>query len=113
MYQLAEVWVKPNARSQSGTAATYLTEVTKKDNGGTQKNEAKKGKDGEKKPTRDLSKVKCYGYGKKGHLKNSPLCPKNLKKQNNQEGKEAFMNTTCCEEIEEVCMQWSGLKMKK
>jgi hypothetical protein len=66
VYRLVGVWVKPNARSKSGTAATYLMEVAEKDEGSTQKHEAKKGKDGEQKPTRDLSKVKCYGHGERG-----------------------------------------------
>jgi len=35
----------------------------------------------EKKPQRDLSEFKCYGSGKKGHLKNSSLNQKNLERQ--------------------------------
>jgi hypothetical protein len=51
-------------------------------------------------------RVKCYGCGKKGHLKNWPSCPKNIEKekQKNQEGREEFMNTTWCQEIEEESM---------
>jgi hypothetical protein len=83
-------------------AATYLMEAAKKDEIGAQKNEAKQGKESEMKPPRDISKVKCYGCRKKGHLKNSLLCPKNIEKekQMSQEGREAFMNTTWYKEIE-------------
>jgi hypothetical protein len=101
IYRLAGVWVKPNSRSESGTAATYVTEQVKKEAGAADKSNAA-GKDGDKKPTRDLSKVKCYGCGKKGHLKNSPLCPKNIEKEKkaSQEGRDAFMNATWREEME-------------
>jgi hypothetical protein len=101
IYRLAGVWVKPNSRSESGTAATYVTEQVKKEAGTADKSNAA-AKDGDKKPMRDLSKVKCNGCGKKGHLKNSPQCPKNIEKEKkaSQEGRDAFMNATWCEEME-------------
>lgn len=44
-------------------------------------------------------KVKC-NCGQKGHLKNSPLCPKNVAKEKKNQGDgDAFMNATWCEEI--------------
>jgi hypothetical protein len=59
-------------------------------------------KDGERKPTRDLSKIKCYGYSKNGHLTNSHQCLKNIEKEKKkaQEGKDAFLNATWCQEKE-------------
>jgi hypothetical protein len=44
----------------------------------------------------------AMGAEKKGHLKDSPLCPKNMEneKQKSQKGREAFMNNTWCNEIE-------------
>jgi hypothetical protein len=62
IYRLAGVWVKPTARSETGTAATYHTGGAKLEN--PQKNDEE-----DKKPKKDLSKVKCYGCGKKGHIK--------------------------------------------
>jgi uncharacterized protein (DUF2147 family) len=73
IYRLAGVWVKPTARSETGTAATYHTGAGKQER---PKDDVK----GDKKQQKDLSKVKCYGCGKKGHMKNSPLCPKNVEK---------------------------------
>jgi hypothetical protein len=101
IYRLAGVWVKPNSRSESGTAATYVTEQVKKEAVTVDKSNTA-AKDGDKKPTRDLSKVKCYGCGKKGHLKNSPLCPTSIEREKkaNQEGRDAFMNATWCEVME-------------
>jgi hypothetical protein len=64
IYCLAGVWVKPAARSETGIAAAYLTEAAKKDENGAQKNEAKQGSKGDKKPPRG-----------------SPLCPKNIEKE--------------------------------
>jgi hypothetical protein len=60
---------------------------------------------GDKKQQKDLSKVKCYGCGKKGHMKNSPMCPKNIEKAKKEKQKvggreDAFMNATWCEEFE-------------
>jgi hypothetical protein len=48
-----------------------------------------------------LSKVKCYRCGKKGHMKNLPLCPKNVEKEKKHQADGAgFMYATWCEEIE-------------
>jgi hypothetical protein len=78
-----------------------MTEQVKKEAGTADKSNAA-GKDGDKKLTRDLSKVKATAVEKKGHLKNSPLCPKNIEKEKkaSQEGRDAFMNATWCEEME-------------
>jgi hypothetical protein len=73
IYRLAGVWVKPTARSKTVTVATYHT-------GAVKKGKPKDDVEGDKKQQKDLSKVKCYGCRKKGHMKNSPLCPKNIKK---------------------------------
>jgi hypothetical protein len=95
IYRLAGVWVKPTARGETGTGVTYHTEQNK-----TQQKEDGK-TEGDNKPQKDLSKVKCYGCGKKGHMKNSPLCPKNVKKEKKRQADRAgFMNATWCEEIE-------------
>jgi hypothetical protein len=95
IYRLAGVWVKPTARGETGTGATYHTEQKK-----TQQKEDGRTEEG-KKPQKDLPKVKCYRCGKKGHMKNSPLCPKNVEKEKkHQEDGAGFMNTTWCEEIE-------------
>jgi uncharacterized protein (UPF0212 family) len=95
IYGLAGVWVKPTARAKTGTGATYHTEQKK-----TQLKEEGKTEE-DKKPQKDLSKVKCYGCGKKGHLKNSPMCPKNIEKEKKcQKEGAGFMNATWCEEIE-------------
>jgi hypothetical protein len=95
IYVLAGVWVKPTARAETGTGATYHTEQKK-----TQPKEEGKTEE-DKKPQKDLSKVKCYGCGKKGHMKNSPMCPKNIEKEKKcQEEGAGFMNATWCEEIE-------------
>ena len=75
IYRLAGVWVKPTAKGETGTGATYHTEQKK-----TQPKEEGKTKE-DKKPQKDLSKVKCYGCGKKDHMKNSPMCPKNIEKE--------------------------------
>jgi len=98
IYRLAGVWVKPTARSKTGTAATYHTGAGKQEG-------PKVDVEGDKKQQKDLSKVKCYGCGKKGHMKNSPLCPKNIekaKKAKEEVGGEtnAFMNATWHEECE-------------
>jgi hypothetical protein len=77
IYRLAGVWVKPTTRSETGTGVTYHTEQKKT----SQKEDGKAEED--KKPQKDLSKVTCYGCGKKGHMKNSPLCPKNVEKERN------------------------------
>jgi hypothetical protein len=95
IYRLAGVWVKPTARAETGTSATYHMEQKKTQ----QKEEGKTNED--KKPQKDLSKVKCYGCGKKGHMKNSPLCPKNVEKEKKRQAdRSGFMNATWCEEIE-------------
>jgi hypothetical protein len=94
IYRLAGVWVKLTARAETGTGATYHTEQRKTH----QKEEGKVEED--KKPQKDLSKVKCYGCGKKGHMKNSPICPKNIEKQKRQEEGAGFLNAAWCEEIE-------------
>jgi len=95
IHPLAGVCVKPTARSETGTGATYHTgqkKTPQKENG---KEEA------EKKPEKDLSKVKCYGCGKKGHMKKPPLCPKNTEKaKKGQADGAGFMNATWCKEIE-------------
>jgi hypothetical protein len=94
IYRLAGVWVKPTARGETGTGATYHTEQKKmqqKEDGRTKE---------DKKPQKDLSKVKCYGCGRKGHMKNLPLCPKNVEKEKKRQADGAgFMNATWCEEI--------------
>jgi hypothetical protein len=95
IYRIAGVWVKPTARSETGTGATYHTEQKKT----SQKEDGKAEED--KKPKKELSKVKCYGCGKKGHIKNSPLCPKNMEKEKKHQADGAgFMNATWCKEIE-------------
>ena len=58
IYRLAGVWVKPTARAETGTGATYHMEQKKMQ----QKEEGKTEED--KKPQKDLSKVMCYGCGK-------------------------------------------------
>jgi len=72
-----------------------LTILSKKT---SQKEDGKAEED--KKPQKDLSKVKCYRCGKKGNMKNSPLCPKNVEKEKKRQADGAgFMNATWCEEI--------------
>jgi uncharacterized protein (DUF2147 family) len=73
IYRLAGVWVKPTARSKTGTAATYHTGAGKQER-------PQDDVEGNKKQQKDLSKVKCYGCCKKGNMKNSPLFPKNIEK---------------------------------
>jgi len=97
IYRLAGVWVTPTARRETGMAATYHTGARKQEK---PKDEVK----GSKKQQKDLSKVKCYGFGKKGHMKNSPLCPKNIEKakkakEEAEGGQNAFMRFK--DEIEE------------
>ncbi len=94
IYRLAGVWVKPGARSKVGTC---LMELAKKYD--AQKNVTKQGEEEDKKPPRDMSKLKCYGCGEKEHMANSKLCPKYKQKQEEKAEAEAFINTTCCEEI--------------
>jgi len=94
IYRLAGVWVKPMAKSETGIAVTYHT-------GAVKQGKPKDDGEGDKKQQKDLSKIKCYGCGKKGHMKNSPLCPKNIekvkkKKQEAGGGEDAFMNATWC-----------------
>jgi hypothetical protein len=98
IYRLPGVWVKPTARSETGMAATYHTGARKQE---IPKDDVK----GNKKQQKDLSKVKCYGCRKKGHMKNSPLCPKNIEKAKKEKeeaegGLNAFMNVTWYEECE-------------
>jgi hypothetical protein len=98
IYRLPGVWVKPTARSETGTAATYHTGARKQE---IPKVDVK----GNKKQQKDLSKVKCCGCGKKGHMKNSPLCPKNIEKAKKEKEEaegalNAFMNATWYEECE-------------
>jgi phage pi2 protein 07 len=95
IYTLGGVWVKPTIRGETGMGATYHTEQKKT----SQKEDGKAEED--KKPQKDLSKVKRYGCGKKDHMKNSPLCPKNVEKEKKRQADGAgFMNATWCEEIE-------------
>ena len=54
-------------------AATYHTGARKQE-------KPKDDNEGNKKQQKDLSKVKCYGCGKKEQMKNSPLCAKNIEK---------------------------------
>jgi hypothetical protein len=85
-------------QSETGIAATYHTEAVKQ---GKPKDDG----EGDKKQQKDLSKIKCYGCRKKGHMKNSPLCPKNIEKVKKEKqeaggGEDAFMNATWCKECE-------------
>ncbi len=96
IYRFSGVWVKPTMRSEMGMTETQHTKSKKN---GSQKEDGKDESERNLKET--CLKVKCYGCRKKGRLKNSLLCPENIKKaekeKKNLGSGEAFMNVTWCE----------------
>jgi hypothetical protein len=88
MYLLANQWLKRMGTTQSGLASMFVTKLDVPDisqnsgkgcgrGGGikTNKKNDDKGLEEKPKPKRDMSKVKCFSCGKKGHI--APNCPEN------------------------------------
>jgi len=88
MYLLANQWLKRMGTTQSGLASMFVTKLDVPDisqnsgkgcgRGGSIKTNKKnydKGLEEKPKPKRDMSKVKCFSCGKKGHI--APNCPEN------------------------------------
>ncbi len=96
MYLLANQWLKMMGSMQSGLASTFVTKLDMPDitqtpgkgrgHGGGLKAEKRTEDevlDEKPKPKRDMSKVKCFNCGKKGHI--APDCPE----KDQEEEKEA------------------------
>jgi hypothetical protein len=77
MYLLANQWLKTTGVTQSGSASTFVTKLDMPEQGRAGKRENKdkseKGKPAVAKPKRNMTKVKCFNCGCKGHI--APNCP--------------------------------------
>jgi hypothetical protein len=91
MYLLANQWLKTTGSTQSGLASTFVTKLDMPDmtqtpgkgrgcGGGLKTEKRNEGKIPDEKPKRDMSKVKCFNCGKKGHI--APDCPENDPEEN-------------------------------
>jgi hypothetical protein len=92
MYLLANQWLKTTGTTQSGLASTFVTKLNMPDvnkhQGKGRRQPIHNGSDAESKapnentkpkPKHDLSKVKCFNCGQRGHT--APNCPKNEQKE--------------------------------
>jgi hypothetical protein len=84
MYLLANQWLKTIGSTQSGLASTFVTKLDMPDlvrapgkgrgwSAKVEKESDYKSSEEKPKPKRDMSKVKCFNCGKKGHI--APNCP--------------------------------------
>jgi hypothetical protein len=94
MYLLANQWLKTTGSTQSGLASTFVMKLDMPDlvkvpgKGCGQSAKAEKEIDDKSskekpKPKCDMSKVKCFNYGKKGHI--APNCPERDQEDDQEE----------------------------
>jgi hypothetical protein len=97
MYLLANQWLKSTGYAQSGLASTFIMKLDMPDlvktpgkgrrrNVKMDKESEDKNAEEKPKPKQDMSKVKCFNCGKKGHI--APNCP-----EKNQKGEQEEQET--------------------
>jgi hypothetical protein len=100
MYLLATQWLKTTGSTQSGLASMFVTKLDMPDviknrgkcHGGITKTEndtESKVPEEKLKPKHDLSKVKCFNCGKRGHI--APNCPGNDQEEEIKSEKKQFV----------------------
>jgi hypothetical protein len=112
MYLLVNQWLKTTGSTQSILASTFVTKLDMPDiakNHGkghgqtamTENETESKATEEKAKPKHDLSKVKCFICGKRGHI--TPNCPENDQEEETKSEKKQFVTWEDEQYEEDIC----------